>query len=248
MKRVFLLLSTCCSVVCFGSPVQSMLGADGTEMSEGEEFINPYIADGLVAMWDAEWNAGYGIHDDQSPVWKDLVGDNDLVLNEASEWYDNYMRNPPNTKGAIGQHWADGSVTIEVVMQITGFYHNNQIPFIVYNKVDENTYRGIGKRYEWLTNGVKNYHADFRFSSVYPFSVSLHMGLTFHRWSPSFLDGQALSLTLITTQTHTIDEESVYLNAGTYAVRYFTIRLYDRELTEEEVLHNYEIDAERFGL
>ena len=26
-------------------------------------WTNPYVTDGLVAMWDGEWNAGGGVHD-----------------------------------------------------------------------------------------------------------------------------------------------------------------------------------------
>lgn len=41
------------------------------------EWTNPYVTDGLIAMWDGEWNAGPGIHDPQASVWKDLIGDCD---------------------------------------------------------------------------------------------------------------------------------------------------------------------------
>ena len=47
-------------VVAYAAPIKSMLGADGVEMVEVEENVNPYITDGLVAMWDGEWNAGKG--------------------------------------------------------------------------------------------------------------------------------------------------------------------------------------------
>ena len=47
---------------------------------------NPYITDGLIAMWDGEWNAGPGVHDPNTTIWKDL----------SNNGYDAYAR---TTKG-----------------------------------------------------------------------------------------------------------------------------------------------------
>ena len=63
MKRVFLLLSICCCVVCFGSPVKSMIGAkcanDIESGSESDAIL--YIQDGLVYLWDGIETGGYGV-------------------------------------------------------------------------------------------------------------------------------------------------------------------------------------------
>ena len=40
----------------------------------------PYITNGLVAYWDGEWNAGGGIHNPDTTIWKDLAGGHDLIL------------------------------------------------------------------------------------------------------------------------------------------------------------------------
>lgn len=37
-----------------------------------------YVKEGLVAMWDGEENAGFGIHDQYATTWKDLAGNCDL--------------------------------------------------------------------------------------------------------------------------------------------------------------------------
>ena len=41
--------------------------------SQDAAIENPYITDGLVAMWDGEWNVGLGKHSDTATVWKDLI-------------------------------------------------------------------------------------------------------------------------------------------------------------------------------
>ena len=44
-------------------------------------WVNPYVTDGLVAMWDGEWNAGDGIRNVFLPVIKDITGSGrDLIF------------------------------------------------------------------------------------------------------------------------------------------------------------------------
>lgn len=47
-------------------------------------FENPYITDGLIAMYDGEWNVGFGKHDSNTLIWKDLIGNNDITYSVAS--------------------------------------------------------------------------------------------------------------------------------------------------------------------
>lgn len=55
------------------------------EKRGGVGWQNPYITDGLIAMWDGEWNAGGGVHDAAATTWKDLTGNNrNLVLYGAT--------------------------------------------------------------------------------------------------------------------------------------------------------------------
>ena len=102
MKRVFLLLSICCCVVCFGSPVKSMLGVEGTEIySEETSFsASDYVQDGLVAMWDGIENAGWGLHDDMITCPFELVSEQDDV-NMIGKFVasENCYVKPDNTSG-----------------------------------------------------------------------------------------------------------------------------------------------------
>ena len=53
--------------------IRSMLGARGAIHGGNARWVNPYVTDGLVAMWDGEWNAGGGVHDPNAMVWKNLA-------------------------------------------------------------------------------------------------------------------------------------------------------------------------------
>ena len=51
----------------------------------GKRWKNPYVTDGLVAMWDGEWNAGGGIHDPNATTWGDISENgHDIALTAGS--------------------------------------------------------------------------------------------------------------------------------------------------------------------
>ena len=82
---------------------------------------NPYITDGLVSMWDGEWNAGPGMHSSDTLTWKDLSGnDNDLIVRLASLWGNNSLYCDGNSWSA----YRTGGInyqTIECVYQTVSF-------------------------------------------------------------------------------------------------------------------------------
>ena len=44
----------------------------------GDSTAKLYIQDGLVALWDGIENAGWGIHNPDAMMWKNLLGDEGL--------------------------------------------------------------------------------------------------------------------------------------------------------------------------
>ena len=53
-------------------------------MAGGKLSARSYVQDGLVAMWDGIENAGWGVHDQNATMWKDLVGNVDILLYHTS--------------------------------------------------------------------------------------------------------------------------------------------------------------------
>lgn len=60
-----------------------LIAARNAILAGGGGWKNPYVTDGLIAMWDGEWNAGPGKHDASATVWKDLAGSYDVYTDEA---------------------------------------------------------------------------------------------------------------------------------------------------------------------
>lgn len=57
---------------------------NGSMIWHKQTIENPYLEDNLIAQWDGIWNAGLGIHDANSTIWKDLIGNYDAYLNEPT--------------------------------------------------------------------------------------------------------------------------------------------------------------------
>lgn len=57
---------------------QILLGPRG-----GGGWVNPYVTDGLIAMWDGEWNAGGGVHDPNATSWTDVAGGAVIALSAS---------------------------------------------------------------------------------------------------------------------------------------------------------------------
>lgn len=60
------------------------------ERRGGGGWQNPYVTDGLVAMWDGVWNAGPGVHDSTITDWVDLTGNGKSFHADAPIWSDNH--------------------------------------------------------------------------------------------------------------------------------------------------------------
>lgn len=276
MKRFFLLLTICCWVVCFGSPVKSMLGADGTEMSEVDEFINPYITDGLVAMWDGEWNAGFGIHDSTSITWTDCIGGITLQryrpqLSNAGWWLEKCYYNPAKDKNTNGDsffineipsYMADvfstAELTIEVCFKSLDNYYNNVTFFYVYpgnHLVTDSIVTLWASNYSIRGNGwtlsrgqVKWTKGDFTTLSVLGYGI----GQEVIAYNNSSGTSQTKSMFAVNVDEIVPSNTRLRLMSlwqsdnDTFQGEFYCLRIYNRPLTEEEMLHNYSVDKLRF--
>lgn len=92
-----------------------IMGAWGLGKKKG--WTNPYVTDGLVAMWDGEWNAGGGLHDAAATTWLDIVGGKTLTLNGSAVFGENYMGTSDDVSGAIGDFNLNATY-MELVMSV----------------------------------------------------------------------------------------------------------------------------------
>ena len=264
MKRLLTtLILTVIGMAGYGKPIESLIASNGLEMETEQDFDNPYITDGLCYMWDGEWNTRLGIHNPQATVWRDVVSGVVAVPEnfKSSEsfsftWGDNcaYL----NKCNLV----IDESVLTDI---INGGCFTWEVVAIRRNSVDGRLYlfdNGIhASSGTWQNNNSELYVVcgDNNIRSSIPGAKGFYLD-TLASVSAVFDNGYRAvyskgEIVYEQTVTENVSRPIVLLTGSRYLFGDFTttadiycIRFYDRELTAEEIRHNYLVDQERFGL
>lgn len=225
-------------------------------------WTNPYITDGLVAMWDGEWNAGGGVHDANYSGWKNIVTGNDATLYEGTVQFD---FNSAVFDGSTSLVVPDADFAPMINANNVGDVEVDALFRVTYD-TNKNAVSVAGVGYTFLTmvnfyhslysyNGnqsnIRGYHADIQITGgmeIIPLYSWNRDGLV---WAE---DKRYGSIRSVAQGSTTISAGSKYYLgkagiAGNKLIgNIYCIRLYSRALTDDERNANYVIDKERFNL
>ena len=251
------------SPFAIGKPVRSSLGADnGSKAAEG--WTNPYVTDGMIAMWDAEWNAGGGVHDSSLFAIRDLVGSSDIALSSDCVIGSNSISFTPSNPDVLNvcggiTHDIENlpeigePVTNEAVGTLTGgggwdawrfiFAYRDGCAFCY------NTRFGIyfGK----YRNSESSKDMVGGFSAIDSATHTLSYSSRTVAWNDFYyyINGQEYTAGG-QNMTYTPSDSKVRILTSTIAstMAFNTLRIYNRSLTAAEIAENHSVDKERFGL
>ena len=219
-----------------------------------------YVQDGLIAMWDGEWNAGRGVHDDAATIWKDLIGSRDLTMLDMTTssrcWekncaYTDYGNLTRYSSTAIAEARA-----IECVYMPTKYGASYAGTLVMNNGVNTST-EAQGYVVNILTrfhsskgvDGLQVAYDKFAyfgtksvFNTIYTYTAQYS---TVYRNAVGFevqtMSGDGWSGSTISIASR--NGQATFNSPG----RFYCVRIYNRELTAEEAAHNYAVDKARFG-
>ena len=214
-----------------------------------------YIADGLVLHLDAINNTGKG-HEDTATIWKDLSGNNnDAIIKGGATWGENYLSfDGVDDYGGIkdSESMKPENQTIEVIVNQESKEAINRDGRAIYfvkwpgytleiNKDGTFTY-GKNQNQSYLKSNTKA-----NLGEIYSVVGTYETG---SKTAKLYLNGvyenqHEVSQTAYNNSDITIGSYSThdYLNGKIYS-----IRMYNRALSEDEILSNYKVDCERYGL
>jgi hypothetical protein len=217
-----------------------------------------YVQDGLIAQWDGIDNEGTGVHNPSATVWKDLKGSNDLTIvpGRGSEWRRGiafYMNTvSAGLASAYGTEPATTYKTIEILFnsksrssrilfwggartRYVAFDHKDPTPFSwVYFDGTKGTPYAKVRCYE--PNAVVGiYNDDDDVTQIYCDGAPKVLRTLTNGWNPG--DNR------VTLGWRSVDTAGA--NYG-WNGEVYSIRLYNRALTPEEVARNHAIDVKRF--
>ena len=181
-KATTLIIILICVLFVFGEPIKSNLAASNISLVEAEEpFVNPYITDGLVAMWDAEWNTGTFRHDSHATIWRDCIEGAEITIvntdpNIAFTWQQNFLLYEDNYNGARFPE-VSPLLTMKLNANVCDIYNNGVGTFEIVcirgdDAVGDRMYTSMG----WVGNIAYLYQNPF-FSNSMHFNVSSIMSV-----------------------------------------------------------------------
>lgn len=240
-----------------------LLGAKQFFQKSAAGWQNPYVTDGLVAMWDGIWNVGGGQeHDGASKIWWDCVGGKPIILMGSSSGFTsngaglsaaaNFSQMlagaAPGDGTSFGWRYVEYVVT--PAQEITT---NTQYAFAIGNRILWFNFSGqnIGATamadYSW--------HASSAFSKGDTLSICIDYSSTgtSEAGSAVWLDGSSLehtggrdSWTNMIYSPYAIG--SFYTTTYVFSGVFHAVRLYNRALSQSERESNHANDVQRFGI
>ena len=220
-----------------------------------------YTQDGLIGQWDGEDNAGTGEHDPTANLWKDLKGSLDLALTSRGGW--NTWGNALTINGgaaAVGDSPAPPYRTIELAYRSTK-QRDNQHNSILLNASNADRKQMVFFR----SYGTVAFFSGIRSADTGVKHIGVNIG-TFNsnavhvlaatytnvaaQTARTYLDGSLNTGTSVDDSWGCLVTKMVLGDNDTSLYRYFfgevyALRLYDRELTADELAADAAMDMKR---
>ena len=214
-----------------------------------------YVQDGLVACWDGIENAGAGTHDSGATVWKDIVGGCEFALTGVT--VDDDRMTFAGTADSYGSLDNAGSTAT------FGAAKNGTMEIVYRSSTGTGTQvllqstSGIGLAFGFYQGKILSSTVA---SSVFPFTLDTTTNSVSIRYnsskpvSPIYTNGWSLAATSGTDAWGSANASTTFIgvraskaNNTHFAGSIYCIRLYNRQLTDEEIAANYAVDQFRFN-
>ena len=245
-------------VAACAEPIRSLVAsAQESRTEEGELATDAYVQDGLVAMWDGIVRPGNNLVGGQGDfsLYPSEIGNNSInvlrrivatlpydfcqmydigsifvtcrLVNRAHASKSVFMfPNPNGTSSSVGVYSWNNSIPIRM---FRGVNWRNTITESEWPEDDEFT-----GAFGIVFSTKKGTESPYNVFKAY-LDDDLTYSLTGDNWSFNYDFGG-------------LSNSQLALGAEGYELSIYNVRIYNRELTAEEIAYNFQIDKERFGL
>ena len=235
-----------------------MLGARTGAWAKAGGWVNPYVTDGMVAMWDGEWNAGGGVHDLSATKWKELISGTDCEAVGTPTWGDKFFRSTSHNNSAYFNSFCPDTTnapghTVEIVSK-----KRTNLRGVIWGSYSITGANGVNFEYHSDYSYFRSYYfgspdirSDFH---TFPIGVTKYFAACRDGDEYSIKDGEGRKLASINTNARNFKQSVMRIGTDSrtnymcFDGDIFCIRVYNRALTADEIAANYAIDKARFGL
>jgi len=228
---------------------------------------NPYDTNGLIAMWDGEWNAGGGIHDSSATTWKDLVGNNDLMMDSNVVWQDKCSFQNSKLKTATRENasvdWAFAEVVCD--WSLIAGTADTAACFSAGLSVGSDMPNIYGNFAAYYNSGRTKYFCQFKavgrptkyaeIESPVSETSALSGTLSFDKASQTvWRNAQQLTMQDQSVSYLYNNQNIIFIgsnntsNERAFKGKFYCIRLYSSVLSQAQISANYAMDKQRFNL
>lgn len=228
-----------------------------------------YIQDGLTAMWDGIENVGWGLHNSNTKVWKELTGSGlDFnILQDDVSWGSNCLitskenypaalcNNPIDKQSYITQEIVfhvlddnrDGTASRTIIFNSGLWYESSNYKLslrcLAYNRTQTANSGWMLKTSEGILTSINT-------CPKIPISIS-----TIYLPTTDNLSHQAdvVKVRLNGSNKNTSHFDGIASNLfgvgfTSAKIKIYAIRIYNRRLSDAEMAYNLQLDRKRFGL
>lgn len=233
---------------------------------------NPYVTDGLVAMWDGEWNAGGGVHDQNATTWVDISGNGNNMKEKVAGL--TFSEHALIFGGIQGAYWECDTVS-EQLAQIGDVYTSEENPTLgvqyeiccnqlsfqnnsVILSIDSSRfgYRYAGNQtYAWgyigqRRIGISNFTCFSYLSQNWTIpNVKAQAREMYYRDGVLKQDTGVVSVSsVVKKRIQNARVGATTSMTGLWIGEFYCARVYNRALTAAEIAANYSVDKQRFNL
>lgn len=239
--------------------VRSMTAARNGIAAAKRGWVNPYITDGLVAMWDGEWNAGGGVHDSSATTWIDLSGTGNANYPSSYTLDGNsftFLASSSN-RMPLFLPSVNGERTIEIVARAkddTVFSNNPRwFSFVVRGSRLECDTTQSGNRTNFSfadkNEAFRNrlYYENISATTIQHIACSLSSDDIIF-----FVNGSVRTPTQGSSSNFLGDGENLFLGEYNYTSfmheQVYCVRCYSKALNLDEISQNHDVDVVRFNI
>lgn len=224
-----------------------------------------YVTDGLVSLLDAEKNTKYG-HSKRTSIWQNLVGTTNASLKNvnntlASGWTENSLVLDGKDDWVNVGYYHNSNMTIEIVAEPLSIVDDKTQYFIanvesggigIYknrkrknsNEIYVSGYKYIVSENEIIKNKLYSMSTGFNGTEMY----FMENGAKYKANYTGNIGKPASSTVFAVAVDPNGTTDATGSTEERFNMKVYSVRIYNRCLTEDEINHNYEIDKARFGI
>lgn len=223
-------------------------------------FNNPYITNGLVAMYDGIANTRFFTHDNNAKYWKDVAGNNNMKIQSVSWDTNSFVFTQTQIKTLIS---SVNYITLEIVAKVDWTTNTTYNEAVILSQM----YGGLGFFAMFTESGQLYFNSGDSGQTYKGRKYCDGLPMTFgNKFTATYIVGSATSQVStgwecyfnntsypMSASTSTIGTSSYGSGLNRRSDRRFQgniycIRMYNRALTAQEIAANHAVDVQRFNL